>query len=39
MIHKFINAIDEKVNFEVAQAHCDIPCGIYDPPTMHNLRH
>lgn len=31
MIHKFINAIDQKVNIEVAQAHCDIPCGIYDP--------
>lgn len=31
MLHNLINSIDKKVNFEVAQAHCDIPCGIYDP--------
>ena len=30
MIYKVLSSIDKKVNFEVAQAHCDIPCGIYD---------
>jgi nickel superoxide dismutase len=31
MIYKVLSSIDKKANFEVAQAHCDIPCGIYDP--------
>jgi len=31
MIHKLIEVLDEKVGFEHASAHCDIPCGIYDP--------
>ena len=31
MIYKVLSSIDKKVSFEVAQAHCDIPCGIYDP--------
>ena len=33
MIHRFIEALDEKFSFERAKAHCDIPCGIYDPIT------
>jgi nickel superoxide dismutase len=31
MLHKFVSALDQKMGFEEAQAHCDIPCGIYDP--------
>lgn len=33
MIYKVLAALDRKVNFPTAQAHCDIPCGIYDPIT------
>lgn len=31
MIYKVLAALDRKVKFPEAQAHCDIPCGIYDP--------
>ena len=31
MIHNLIQALDQKFNFEEAKAHCDVPCGIYDP--------
>ncbi len=31
MFHKLVSALDRKLGFEEAQAHCDIPCGIYDP--------
>jgi nickel superoxide dismutase len=31
MIYKLIEALDQKLGFEEAKAHCDIPCGIYDP--------
>jgi nickel superoxide dismutase len=31
MIHKILSALDRKLGFEKASAHCDIPCGIYDP--------
>lgn len=31
MLHKLISVFDQKLGFEQAQAHCDIPCGIYDP--------
>jgi len=33
MIHQILSALDKKVGFEQAKAHCDIPCGIYDPIT------
>jgi nickel superoxide dismutase len=33
MIYKLLESLDKKLNFETAQAHCDIPCGIYDPST------
>ena len=33
MIYNVLAALDRKVNFFEAQAHCDIPCGIYDPIT------
>jgi nickel superoxide dismutase len=31
MIYKILAALDRKVKLPEAQAHCDIPCGIYDP--------
>jgi nickel superoxide dismutase len=33
MIYKFFEVLDAKFNFERAKAHCDVPCGIYDPIT------
>jgi nickel superoxide dismutase len=31
MLHEFLKKIDRHINFDTADAHCDIPCGIYDP--------
>ena len=31
MIHKIIQKADQRFHFDSAEAHCDIPCGIYDP--------
>lgn len=31
MIHKTVKMLDTIFHFERASAHCDIPCGIYDP--------
>jgi nickel superoxide dismutase len=31
MIYRLLDALDRKLGFEQAKAHCDIPCGIYDP--------
>lgn len=31
MLHQMVKAFDRVVHFEEARAHCDIPCGIYDP--------
>jgi nickel superoxide dismutase len=33
MIYQLLSKLDRKFHFEQAQAHCDIPCGIYDPST------
>ncbi len=33
MIYKLVNGMDKLFGFERAKAHCDIPCGIYDPIT------
>ena len=33
MIYQLFTALDHKLPFEQAKAHCDIPCGIYDPIT------
>ncbi|MBN1449695.1 MAG: superoxide dismutase, Ni [Anaerolineales bacterium] len=33
MIYQILSKLDKKYHFEQAQAHCDIPCGIYDPST------
>ena len=31
MLYQIIKTIDALVGIEEAKAHCDIPCGIYDP--------
>ena len=31
MIYKLIQTLDKAIGIEQAQAHCDVPCGIYDP--------
>lgn len=31
MLNKILSIIDRGVNIREVQAHCDIPCGIYDP--------
>ncbi|RMG50291.1 MAG: superoxide dismutase, Ni [Acidobacteria bacterium] len=31
MIYELIEKLDRRFPFERAKAHCDIPCGIYDP--------
>lgn len=31
MFHRVFQVLDRLFHFEVARAHCDIPCGIYDP--------
>ena len=33
MLHKMLSRLDSQVSFDQAQAHCDVPCGIYDPIT------
>jgi nickel superoxide dismutase len=31
MLHRVFQTLDRTLGFEEASAHCDIPCGIYDP--------
>lgn len=31
MIHDLLTNIDKTIGVETAKAHCDVPCGIYDP--------
>ena len=31
MFHKITEKLDQHLNFDRVDAHCDIPCGIYDP--------
>ncbi len=33
MLHKMLSKLDSRAPFDQAQAHCDVPCGIYDPIT------
>ncbi len=30
---KLLNYLDKRMKFDSASAHCDVPCGIYDPIT------
>ncbi len=34
MIHQFTQALDSLLSIKSVSAHCDVPCGIYDPSTM-----
>lgn len=31
MLFKLIQFVDQFISFPEAKAHCDVPCGIYDP--------
>jgi len=31
MFHKMTQKLDQHLHFDSVDAHCDIPCGIYDP--------
>lgn len=31
MFYRLVQLLDDKFGLESASAHCDIPCGIYDP--------
>ena len=33
MLHNIAKSLDKMMAVESASAHCDIPCGIYDPAT------
>jgi nickel superoxide dismutase len=33
MIYRILENLDKRFGVEEAKAHCDIPCGIYDPIT------
>ena len=33
MIHNILKAFDHQFGIQQAKAHCDVPCGIYDPIT------
>ena len=33
MLYQLLEKVDRKFGFDRLQAHCDIPCGIYDPIT------
>jgi nickel superoxide dismutase len=39
ILRKTLEALDKKVGFELAYAHCDIPCGIYDPHAAQLAAH
>jgi nickel superoxide dismutase len=31
MIYQILETVNKMTNFQSARAHCDVPCGIYDP--------
>ena len=39
MLHKLFQLIDKVLPAKVAYAHCDIPCGIYDPHSAQLATH
>lgn len=38
-IRTLVEKLDNMVNFPVAYAHCDVPCGIYDPHAAQVAAH
>ncbi|MEM3839324.1 MAG: superoxide dismutase, Ni [Candidatus Micrarchaeaceae archaeon] len=39
LARKVMDMLDRYIGFERAHAHCDIPCGIYDPHAMQMAAH
>lgn len=39
VIRSMIETLDRALHFEEAHAHCDIPCGIYDPHLAQVAAH
>jgi nickel superoxide dismutase len=33
MLYELLHKLDRHIEFDTAKAHCDVPCGIYDPIT------
>ncbi|MCJ7696579.1 MAG: superoxide dismutase, Ni [Anaerolineaceae bacterium] len=31
MFYKLVKSLDNLIHFDMVKAHCDVPCGIYDP--------
>lgn len=31
MFYKLVKSLDNLIHFDSVKAHCDVPCGIYDP--------
>ena len=31
MLYNLVDKLDKRLGFDHAKAHCDVPCGIYDP--------
>ncbi len=38
-LKRVMNSLDRVFHFETAYAHCDIPCGIYDPHMAQMAAH
>ncbi len=38
-LHALLDGIDRFFGFDTAYAHCDIPCGIYDPHAAQMAAH
>ncbi|MBR9689398.1 MAG: superoxide dismutase, Ni [Candidatus Altiarchaeota archaeon] len=39
MMHGLLKKIDSLIGFREASAHCDVPCGIYDPHLTQLAAH
>ena len=39
IIRKVFDKLDSILHFDIAYAHCDVPCGIYDPHSMQMAAH
>lgn len=39
LLHSLFRLIDRVAPARIAHAHCDVPCGIYDPNTAQNAAH
>src|SRR5580658_2566622 len=39
IVKSVLDTLDKKLHFTVAYAHCDVPCGIYDPHIAQMAAH